>query len=341
MSSTVFVSGATGYIAQHLVQQLLDKNYTVIGSVRSEAKGENLKAHFPKNFEYVVVPDMGKEGAFDAALQKYPEISAFLHTASPYNFSDEDVENNLLKPALEGTRNALASAKAYGKNVKRFIVTSSYAAHSWTHLVDKTIPEDIRVTEESWTEISWEQAKANGLVAYIASKAIAEKEVWRFQKEENPSFDIAAVNPTYVFGPHLFDSEVKAPLNESTEAVNSFLKLKSEDDIFQYKGLFIDVRDVATAHVVALEKPEASNQRIILSAGPFSQQVILNEVHESFPELKHLPKGDPASTPKTLVRVMHGDLDDSKSREILGFEFIPFDKCINDSIAQLIRTGFP
>ena len=43
MSTTVFVSGATGFIAQNIIKELLSKDYKVIGSVRSEKKGQDLE----------------------------------------------------------------------------------------------------------------------------------------------------------------------------------------------------------------------------------------------------------------------------------------------------------
>ena len=54
--TSVFVSGATGYIAQHIVKTLLEKNYKVVGSVRSTEKGEKLKKLLQSaNFNYEVV----------------------------------------------------------------------------------------------------------------------------------------------------------------------------------------------------------------------------------------------------------------------------------------------
>lgn len=97
--STVFVSGATGFIAQHVIKQLIAKNYKVVGSVRSKEKGESLTEKFGSSFQYEVVADVAAEGAFDQALENHPEVTVFLHTASPFRFDVTDIQKELLDPA--------------------------------------------------------------------------------------------------------------------------------------------------------------------------------------------------------------------------------------------------
>ena len=77
--TTVIVSGATGFIAQHVVKLLLSKNYQVIGTVRSQSKGEGLLKLFnnPTNLKFEIVEDVGSEGAFDNVLKSHPEATIF------------------------------------------------------------------------------------------------------------------------------------------------------------------------------------------------------------------------------------------------------------------------
>ena len=119
MSSTsVFVSGASGYIAQELVKQLIQKNYKVVGTVRSNEKGDSLKENLKaaglqsENFSYEIVKDIAVEGAFDEALKAHPEVTIFLHTASPFHFNVTDVEKELLLPAINGPY-VLIACKAF------------------------------------------------------------------------------------------------------------------------------------------------------------------------------------------------------------------------------------
>lgn len=73
--STVLVTGANGYIASHVADQLISAGYKVKGTVRSEDKGAMIAETFEKRhsdqsaFSYVVVEDMSTEEAFHDAMK--------------------------------------------------------------------------------------------------------------------------------------------------------------------------------------------------------------------------------------------------------------------------------
>ncbi|ODV76726.1 NADPH-dependent methylglyoxal reductase GRE2 [Suhomyces tanzawaensis NRRL Y-17324] len=338
--STVFLSGATGFIAQHLVRDLIAKGYKVIGSVRSAEKGDLLTGYFPKNFEYTIVEDIESETAFDDVLQKNPEITAFFHTASPFHYGNDNIPERLLQPAINGTKNALASAKKYGSNLKNFIVTSSVAAVGSSFLVNPHLPMTTVINEESWTEISWEQASTNGFIGYSASKAFAEREVWKFVDEEKPSFAVSVVNPSFVFGPQAFDAEAAKTLGTSSELINSLLKAGPDAELPAIKGRWVDVRDVSKAHIVALENKDAAGKRIIVQNGKYNAGVVAQIMLKNFPELKdRLPKFDAPAAQEALSSAAFGQMDDSKSVDLLGFEKVSLEQCITDAIAQLLKVG--
>ncbi|EGW30505.1 NADPH-dependent methylglyoxal reductase GRE2 [Spathaspora passalidarum NRRL Y-27907] len=335
MSATVFVSGATGFIAQHVVKTLLSSNYKVIGSVRSTTKGDHLKSLLNSpNFSYEIVEDVEKEGAFDQALQKHPEVTVFLHTASPFHFKATDIEKELLLPAVNGTKNALNAIHKYGSNVSRVVITSSYAAIS---TASKEVDPNVVVTEQSWNEISWEDAKKDPVSGYRGSKTFAEKAAWEFVKEHNPKFVVSTINPSFVFGPQAYDSEVKDSLNTSSEFINAILKNGPDATIAPTRGGFVDVRDVAKAHLVAFEKEEAKNQRLILNAGRFTLQSIIDILNENIPELKgKIPVGEPGTDKAAIAGL--STIDNSKSLAILGFELIDLKKSVVDSVQQILQA---
>ena len=124
----VLLSGASGFIAGHILKLLIDSGYTVVGTVRSEGKGEFLKKLYPKNFEYAIVEDISEPNAFDAVFQANPDFTYVLHTASPFTFNATSAEKDFLRPAVQGTLSILNSTKVYGLNVKKVVVTSSFAA---------------------------------------------------------------------------------------------------------------------------------------------------------------------------------------------------------------------
>lgn len=326
MTATVFVTGATGFIAQHLVKQLLDKNYKVIGSVRSQEKGEAISKNFSNaNFSYVIVESLTKEGAYDVALKNHPEVEIFLHTASPVTAALEDVENNILLPAIDGTKIALKAIEEHGKNVRKVVVTSSIAA------VLSLKGNTGTVTDKNWNDITWEESTQSGIAAYFGSKTFAEKAAWEFVDKNKPSWTLSTVVPVYVFGPQAFDSSTKGTLNGSSEILLSLLRLKPEDPIPQVAGYFADVRDVARAHIAAFESVGAVGQRLIVSDTFYTFHDILNVITKRFPQL-HVVK---SSSEKTEAPYL---IDTVASRKIIGDQFIDFETSVYDTVKQFIEN---
>ena len=332
-ATTVFVSGATGYIAQHVVKELLGKGYNVIGSVRSASKGERLKQLTKSDrFSYEIVPDIGAEGAFDEALKKHPEISVFLHTASPFTFKVNDPEKDLLRPAIDGTKNALNAIAKYGPQIKKVVITSSaVAVFGW----GKHIVQDKVYTEDDWNPITWEESLQNPMLGYFGSKKYAELTAWDFVKESKPNFEISFINPVFVFGPQAYEVQDKSELNTSAEIINKVIKLGPNDAIPEFCGRYVDVRDVAKAHVVAFEKDEAINQRLVLVAGYFTNDGIANIIKDNFPQAT-VPKGDAEKNEKLINNSVKYDF--SKTQNILGFDLIPLEESVVDTAKQIYEA---
>lgn len=332
MPESIFVSGATGFIAQHLIKLLLEKGYKVVGTVRSESKGAHLAKLFnSSDFTYEIVPDITPEGAFDEALKKHPEVTVFLHTASPFHFNATNVEEELLKPAVNGTKNALKAIEKYGPQIKKVVVTSSYAAVSTS---EKEFDGSHTNNEDSWNDISWEDAKKDPYMGYRGSKKFAEKAAWDYVEQEKPKFIINYVNPSYVFGPQAFDSELKDNLNTSSEILNSFLKLKADAKVPGTRGGFVDVRDVAKAHIVAFEK-NIANQRLLLNAGRFAAQDILDILNDKFESLRgQIPKGTPGAGKAVNEKMCK--IENERTKEILGFKLIDLETTVYGSVKQIL-----
>ncbi|KAF3991295.1 hypothetical protein FT663_02796 [Candidozyma haemuli var. vulneris] len=336
-STTVLVSGASGFIALHTVQKLIKKGYNVVGSVRSEEKGEYVKkaSGNPEKFTYEIVKDIAQDGAFDEFVKKHPEATVFLHTASPFHFNASDIEKDLLLPAINGTKSALQSVKDNGPNIKRVVVTSSYAAVASATMDVQT---DKVWDESTFNDITWDQALMDPVSGYYGSKTFAEKAAWEFVKEHNPNFVLSTVNPVYVFGPQPTDDFNTEKLNTSSDIINASLKIKSpEDKAYPVNGPAVDVRDVADAHLVAFEKDEAKNQRLILFVERFTQQTILDVLHSQFPEqTKNVPVGTPGSTAEEIK--VRATINNEKTRKILGFELISAEQSIADSARQILQV---
>jgi len=72
--SLVLVTGANGFIASHVVDQLLESGYHVRGTVRNISKCQWMEEQFNSKYgagklELVVVSDMSAKGAYDDAVK--------------------------------------------------------------------------------------------------------------------------------------------------------------------------------------------------------------------------------------------------------------------------------
>ncbi|KAL6947540.1 hypothetical protein ACO0RG_000115 [Hanseniaspora osmophila] len=335
---TVFISGANGFMAQHIVKQLLDsKAYKVVGSVRSAAKADQMKADFHNNpdLSFVFVEDLSKLDAFDVVFKEHgPSFDYILHTASPVNFAAKDLEKDVIVPAINGTKNIFQATLKYAPNVKKFVQTSSVAA--MYDITSDITPKEI-VTEGSWNPITFEQGLENQLNAYLYSKTAGEKGLWELHKSSNAKFPLVVINPTYVFGPQAFNSSAKGSLNASNEVISAIVQSKLNDDnVTNVKGGFIDVRDVARAQVEAISNSNFNGRRMILDNRNFSSQEVADIINANIPQLKGKIAKD--VTLKEVGPGFSANIDNHVSKELLGFEFIDFPKTVIDTVDQILRV---
>lgn len=335
--TTVLLSGASGFIALHTVQELIKNGHTVVGSVRSAEKGEYVKRACgnPEMFTYEIVKELSEDGAFDDFVKKHPEATVFLHTASPFFFDVTDIEKQLLQPAIKGTISALQSIKDYGPNIKSVVITSSYGAIA-SYEMDKQAGKVW--DESSWSDMTWAKALEDPVHGYWGSKVLAEKAAWEFMGEHKPQFSLSTVNPVYVLGPQPTDNFNIEKLNVSAEAINAVLKVQSpNDEVPPVNHYAVDVRDVAKAHIVGFEKEEAKGQRLFMTTSHFTQQDILDVLHKKFPEQsKNIPVGKPGSQKEDVGK--RSILVNEKTRKILGFSLMPVEQTIADSVEQIYKV---
>ncbi len=237
--ATVCVTGASGFIAAHVVRELLERGYRVRGSVRgnpSERRHQVLAA-LPGARERLSLhtADLLDEHVWHSLLKG---CDAVIHAASPFRLDASDPKRELIDPAIMGTRHVLGAALRAG--VARVVFTSSLAAIS-----DEPVPGKV-FTEEDWNERS--SATRN---PYYASKAAAERAAWALEAQADGDLHLGSINPALVLGPSLGPS-----LNPSVAVVRDLLRGVSPA-LLDLNWLVADVRDVALAHVAAMELSEA------------------------------------------------------------------------------------
>ncbi|EJS43527.1 YDR541C [Saccharomyces arboricola H-6] len=339
MSGTVLVSGASGFIALHIVSELLKQNYKVIGTVRSHEKKEKLRRQFQHNPNLFleIVPDISQSDAFESVFKKHGrEIRYVLHTSSPFYYDTTEYEKDLLIPALEGTKNMLNSIKRHAADtVERVVVTSSCTA---LITLAKASDPNVVFTEESWNEATWDNCQIDGVNAYFASKKFAEVAAWDFVKENagHIKFKLTTVNPSLVFGPQLFDEDVREHLNTSCEIINDLIHTPVDATLADFHSICTDVRDVAKAHMYAFQKENTVGKRLVVTTAKFGNQDILDILNKDFPQLNGvIPLGKPGTGDQ--VTNSGATTDNSVTRKILGFEFKSLCETVHDTAAQILK----
>ncbi|KAK2023390.1 NAD dependent epimerase/dehydratase [Colletotrichum zoysiae] len=347
MPQRVLVTGANGFIAQHILDQFLAAGHSVRAVVRSESSASKVRKTFASyiassQLDVALVPDMTAPGAFDAALASDPPFDTVLHTASPFDFRKGNSSADFLDPAVRGTTEILHGVRRVAPAVKRVVVTSSMAAMIDIFRPPVSDPPKI-YGDRDWLEVSRRDAEASGNphLPYVASKALAEKAAWAFVEEEGPAFDLATVNPPMVYGPLLDASALGSPrdLNQSNHGLYEtfFAPGLAEASPVPpaFLHLYVDVRDAARAHLLAATRPAAGGHRFVVCPGGVSNQKIANVLRERLPELRdRIPKGDPTAT--ALPEGIYG-ADGSLAEKLLGLEYTKLEDTFGDLAAQIVE----
>ena len=328
----VFITGASGFIAQHVVKLLLESGYEVIGTVRSKEKADKLASLINHhNFQYVIVPNIATADAFDESVKQHSDVEYILHTASPFTYTTTNPEQDLIIPAIQGTRNIFNAANKYAPHLKRIVLTSSDAA-IYSNIDERN--NKLTFNEQSWNSIKYHEATVDAITAYYGAKSFAEKLAWEFMEMNTPNFTLSVVNPSYVFGPQAYHCDPNH-LNESNIMIGDLLKKHGNDSFDNEVGGFIDVRDVAKAHLFAMSNGDAANRRLFLNNGQFSVQMILDIVNKHWPDLS-LIKGNPGSGPED-IKVL-GRVDNSATRKFLPWKFLDLETTVVDTVVQILKS---
>ena len=264
-STKILVTGAGGFIALHSVLRLLQLNYSVRGTVRTEAHAKKVRELLSKHIdtsrlELVCVDLLKDEGWRDAVRG----CEIVLHLASPFPAEEPKREDDLILPAREGTLRVLRAAHA--ANVKRVVVVSSTAAVAAGHAGENRI-----FTESDWTNVE----KAG---AYPKSKTLAERAAWDFIRsaENTNRMELVSVNPSNVFGPVLDDHH-----HSSTEWFRTLLR-REVPGVTRIQLHLVDVRDLADMILKAMTSSEAAGQRFIASGASISLPEFANILQRNF-----------------------------------------------------------
>ncbi|EHK25846.1 uncharacterized protein TRIVIDRAFT_32650 [Trichoderma virens Gv29-8] len=327
----ILITGSTGYLGGQLVKEAFARGHSVRAAVRTESSFKKLTDQFPQyasKLSHVVVSDITTPEAFEGA---FDGVVGVIHAASPFNLEPKNNEEDLLKPAIRGSVAILDATLRYGKDVKRVVVTSSHASVAD---VSKGKRAGYVYNEKDWNPITYEQAAdpaTDGVTAYCASKALAERAVWKWADEHSTApFDVVTIAPPWIFGPYATELTSTAHISESVRLIYNLLGAKEVPE-FDFGG-YADVREVSAAHLLALEVPAAGGQRFWVGQS-LRWQTVVDVAREQFPELRsRLPEGKPG-----WVEDAYG-VDGSKAERVLGLKYLTLRETIRDTFAQLLSA---
>ena len=310
--------------------------------MRSSDKGDYLKKVFARHadkLEYVIAEDLEQAGVFDNAVKG---VDGVLHTASPFHFNAENAAlDKLVNPAVRGTKNVLSSI-AKEPSIKRVVITSSFAA-----ILDRNSKghaEGVKVyTEADWNESDPRQSGEDGnaqtpMNTYRASKSLAEKAAWEFVEAHQPKWDLATINPPLILGPIIHQCASPDSLNTSIKLVWDLVHgSKKESELQGPAGCYVDVRDVAKAHVEALVQAAGGNERFAPTDGPFTWQDVADVIHATSLSIPaEWKKNTPVGVKGAGLKVQQNKLDGSKTEKVLAIKYHDLKKTIEGTLESLL-----
>ena len=342
-SRSVMVTGGAGYMASWIIKLLLEEGISVNATVRNPSDAQKVE-HLGRIAEAspgklkLFRADLLDFGSFDKPMEGCELV---MHIASPFFLTRaKNPEEELIRPAKEGTRDVLEAAKRT-PTVKRVVLTSSVAAIYRDNVDIKLAPGGL-FTEKEWSVMDSPEDNP-----YSYSKTIAEKEAWAIAKEQD-QWDLLTINPGWILGPSV--SKRKDSMSIST-------MIQFGDGTFKtgvpeiWNGM-VDVRDVATAHIRAGFTPEASGRHIIVSEEAKLLD-LTNILRKYFGDAYPFPR---RQAPKFIFWLIAPRLgytrkyvsrnvgyqikfDNSYSKADLRMSYIPVEQTVRDHFQQILDDG--
>ncbi|GFF25942.1 putative uncharacterized oxidoreductase C513.07 [Aspergillus lentulus] len=271
----------------------------------------------------LLVSDFTSQQPFDEIFKnKNVPFTYVIHTASPLKFNINNIQEEMIEPAVKGAVSVLNSFEDITREGRPY-------------------------NENDWNPVTAQQAmdRKDTVLGYNVSKTQSEKAAWEFMKTNRPNFDLTVINPDIIIGPMIHPISGPSSINETNHfAIASFIDgthSAVEDVRFPFYH-FVDVRDVAQSHVDALTNPAAGGRRILLISGLITPQLVVNIIRQNFPSLRdRVPEGNSSQILPNGVHPTGWDMQVSldilsKGREGGHWKYIPLEQSVTDAVQSMI-----
>ena len=331
-SELVLVTGGTGFIGFRTLVETLKAGYRVRAAVRNESGIKKIKAAqsiqpYLGEVEFVLVPDIIQDGAYDEAVKN---VDYIIHLASPTTNlevppTEETYDAVLIQPAIRGTMNMLRAAKAHSPTTKRMVITASVVSIiAWPEMYMET---GAVFNERSRTAFV-SGPYGNTFAAYGASKVAALNATEEWARTEKPHFDINHIAPSFPIGHEELASTRAASIGGTNDAAVGHLIGRTGGPT---PSISVHVDDIAKMHVRALD-PKVPGGQLFIGVSEGSD----TRWEDSFEIVKrHLPEAVPGVFPLTgknpTKRLI---FDNSYTRTTLGIDFAGYEEQVLSIVGQ-------
>jgi dihydroflavonol-4-reductase len=339
----VAVTGASGYLGTWVVKTLLERGATVHATVR-DPKDTKACGHLPGLAEgtpgtlRLFTADLLREGSFAEA---FAGCGVVMHTASPFVVGKvRDPQHTLVEPALHGTRNVLAEVDRVS-SIHRVVLTSSVVAIYGD-------AADCGDAGGALDESHWNKTSSLHHQPYPYSKTVAEKEAWRIAEGQS-RWRLVVINPGFIMGPSLAPQRQDAT---SVQFLRDTVRGTFRSGTLDVQSAWVDVRDVAQAHVEAALRDDASGRHVLsactmslFDAGKLLADALGDRVK---PPVRALPKWASYLAAPTAGftwryvsrNVGHAlTLSNTKSQERLGIAYRPLRDTLVEHAEQVLGSS--
>lgn len=248
----ILITGATGLVGSHIMNQLLEQNEKVRCLIRNTSLfciPEN-KNHLVEIVEGDILDVIALEEAMVGIEQVY-------HCAAIVSFHPKEIKQ-MFQINIEGTANVVNAC--INASVKKLCFISSVSALG-----------RLRVGQEVDESMNWTEETSNS--NYGKTKYLAEMEVWRGIGE---GLNAVIINPTIILG-----------LSDWNKGSSKIFQTAYNEFPWYTEGVtgLVDVLDVANVSIQLMES-EISAQRFIVSAENVSYRKLFDEIAEEFGKKK-------------------------------------------------------
>jgi dihydroflavonol-4-reductase len=335
VADTVLVTGGTGFLGGWCVARLLERGHDVRTTVRSLGRERDVReAVVTSGIETdaqltVVAADLTSDDGWKEAVDGARYV---LHVASPFPPTQPKDPDELIVPARDGALRVLRAA--LGAGAERVVMTSSIAAIRSARTSSEAAP---------YTEVDWTDGNDTARTPYVRSKTLAEQAAWDAARSANAEQRLATINPGAIIGPALSGDH-----SYSLQAIQRLLDGTPAAPKLGFT--FVDVRDVADLHILAMTHERAGGERFIATDEWLWLPDVATVLRERLGQ--EAPKVPKRTAPNALIRVMAlfdggirsvvGDLgkrswvSSDKARSTLGWTTRPVADSIEDTARSLL-----